>query len=145
MYLYIAAPLCCESEKSFNLKLNDFVKSSGHTTYLPQLDGGVMSDFVKAGMNEEQVRKKLFELDVFKMKECEGVLILLDGRTIDEGACFELGYMFSVGKICFGFKTDSRSFIRGKNNLMLDGALEVILYNWDDLKQYLTNLNQKQK
>lgn len=143
MYLYIAAPLCCESEKSFNLKLNDFVKSTGHITYLPQLDGGVMSDFVKAGMNEEQVRKKLFELDISKMNECNGILLLLDGRTIDEGACFELGYMFSLGKTCFGFKTDSRSFIRGKNNLMLDGALETILYNWDDLKQYLEILNQK--
>ena len=140
MYIYIAGHLCCESEKTFNLKLNDFVKSFGFKTYLPQLDGGVMSDFVKQGMNEEEIRVKLFELDVSKMNECDCILINLDGRSIDEGACFELGYMFALNKHCFGFKTDSRSFIRGKNNLMIDGALKCILYTWDELHNYLKNL-----
>ncbi|MCX6220144.1 MAG: nucleoside 2-deoxyribosyltransferase [Bacteroidia bacterium] len=143
MYIYIASPLCCECEKSFNLKLNDFVKSFGYKTYLPQLDGGVMTDFVNQGMEENKIREKLFELDVSKMNDCDCILINLDGRTIDEGACFELGYMYSLKKTCFGFKTDSRSFIRGKNNLMIDGALETILYDWEELKLYLTNINKK--
>jgi len=140
MLIYIAASLCCEAEKDFNVKLNDFIKSLGHTTYLPQLDGGVMSDFVKQGLNEDEVRQKLFILDVSKMKESDCILVSLDGRTIDEGACFELGYMFALNKICVGFKTDSRSLIRGKNNLMIDGALGRILYAWDELKEYLLDL-----
>lgn len=143
MYIYIASPLCCESEKTFNLKLNDFIKSMGFKTYLPQLDGGVMTDFVKQGMDENDIRKKLFELDVSKMKECDCILINLDGRAIDEGACFELGYMYSLNKKCIGFKTDSRSFIRGKNNLMIDGALEETLYSWKDLENYLLKLKSK--
>jgi nucleoside 2-deoxyribosyltransferase len=143
MYLYIAASLCSESEKTFNLKLNDFVKSFGIKTYLPQLDGGVMSDFVKQGMDENTVRKELFLLDVNKMNECDAILISLDGRTIDEGAAFELGYMYSNQKLCFGFKTDSRSFIRGKNNLMIDGALIKILYTWEELTEYLNTLKGK--
>lgn len=140
MYVYIAAPLCCEGEKSFNLKLNEFVRQLGIQTYLPQLDGGVMSELVAQGHGEEETREMLFQLDVAKMDECDTILLLLDGRSVDEGACFELGYMYSRGKRCVGFKTDSRSFIRGRNNLMLDGALEEILYDWQALRSYLLNM-----
>lgn len=133
----MASPLCCNSEKEYNLKLNDFVKSYGHSTYLPQLDGGVLSEFVKQGFDEDTIRKKLFDLDVLKMTECDSILINLDGRSIDEGACFELGFMSALGKACFGLKTDSRSFIRGRNNLMIDGALQNLFYDWNSLGKYL--------
>ena len=143
MYIYIASPLCCESERTFNLKLNEFVKSLGFKTYLPQLDGGLLTDLVKQGMDEDEIRKKLFQIDISKMKECDCILINLDGRTIDEGACFELGYMFALNKKCIAFKTDSRSSIRGKNNLMIDGALEAIFCSWEDLKEYLFSFKDK--
>jgi nucleoside 2-deoxyribosyltransferase len=143
MYIYIAAPLCSEAEKSFNIKLNNFIKKLGIKTYLPQLDGGIMSEIVATGEDEEKTRERLFNIDINKMKECDTILIVLDGRTIDEGACFELGYVCCLGKTCLGFKTDSRSFIRGKNNLMIDKSLEKIFYTWDSLKEYLTRSGKK--
>jgi nucleoside 2-deoxyribosyltransferase len=142
MYIYIAGPLCSEAEQSFNLKVNNFLKKNGFTTYLPQLDGGIMSEFVKNGFNENEIRQKLFSLDIDKMNDCDALLLLLDGRTIDEGACVELGYMYAKNKKCFGFKTDSRSFIRGKNNLMIDGCLTNISYSWEELKNYCLNIKE---
>ena len=139
MYIYIASPLCCNSEKEYNINLNNYVKSFGHKTYLPQLDGGLLSDLVRSGLNETEVRDKLFSLDLQMMNKCEAILLNLDGRAIDEGACFELGYMYSLGKSCIGIKTDSRSFIRGKNNLMIDGALSHLFYDWKTLGDFLIN------
>lgn len=143
MYIYIASPLCSEAERAFNIRVNDFILGLGFRTYLPQLNGGVMSDLVKQGYDEDVVRKKLFELDKDKMDECDALLLILDGRTIDEGACVELGYMYAKRKPCFGFKTDTRSFIRGKNNLMIDGCLDKINHSWNELKEYCLKLKGK--
>jgi nucleoside 2-deoxyribosyltransferase len=78
--------------------------------------------------------------DLETMRLCDCILINLDGRTVDEGACFELGYMYSMSKLCIGIKTDSRSLIRGKNNLMIDGALNHIFYDLDSLGIFISTL-----
>lgn len=142
MYIYIAGPLCSEAERQFNEDLNSFLHTIGIKTYLPQADGGFLDELIDKGVDEEEVRRSLFERDVNAMNSCDTLLIILDGRTIDEGACFELGYMYSKGKRCFGYKTDSRSYIRGKNNLMIDCALQTIVSSHNELKVYLENLKK---
>ena len=56
MYIYIASSLCSESEKEFNLKVNNYIESYGFKTYLPQLHGGILSDLVKQGLDENEIR-----------------------------------------------------------------------------------------
>ena len=137
MYIYIAAPLCSEAEREFNERLNSFLQRKGIKTYLPQVDGGFLDEMVHQGVDEDEARRLLFIKDLDAMHNCDTLLIVLDGRTIDEGACFELGFMYSKEKRCFGFKTDSRSYIRGKNNLMVDCALETIVTSFDELGHFL--------
>ena len=50
-------------------------------------------------------------------------LLVMDGRVIDEGACFELGYAYSRGKVCIGLKTDVRSLLPIGDNPMVECAL----------------------
>ncbi|MBL9175874.1 MAG: nucleoside 2-deoxyribosyltransferase, partial [Verrucomicrobiales bacterium] len=119
MYFYLAAALCSEAEKAFNMRLYKFVTDLGHTAYLPQLHAGTVTDLIRTGADENAIRRKIFDSDISFLHQCDSLLILLDGRTLDEGACFELGYMHALGKPCFGFKTDPRSCIRGKDNLMI--------------------------
>ena len=140
MYIYIAAPLCSEAERAFNIKVNSFLEAKGIRTYLPQSDGGFLDEMVGRGLDEDQSRLVLFNNDLNAMNECDTLLIILDGRTIDEGACFELGYMYGQGKRCFGYKTDSRSYIRGRNNLMIDGALERIISSLDELGNFVDQI-----
>jgi len=140
MYIYIAAPLCSEAERAFNSKVSAFLEAKGVMTYLPQSHGGFLDEMVGRGLDEEQSRRQLFNNDVSAMNKCDTLLIILDGRTIDEGACFELGYMYSQGKRCFGYKTDSRSYIRGRNNLMIDGGLERIVSSLDELGEFVQEL-----
>ncbi|MBQ1346933.1 MAG: hypothetical protein IIY65_02940, partial [Erysipelotrichaceae bacterium] len=56
MKVYIAAPLYCDYEKEYNLKIDTFLRENGFDTYLPQRDGGelaTMSDFID-GISKEQ-------------------------------------------------------------------------------------------
>ena len=136
MRIYIAAPLFSEGERNFNETIDIIARECGHETFLPQREGGCVADLPDMihGMPK---RKYLFHLDCEHMEWCDTVLFLFDGRVPDEGACFELGYCYAKGKRCIGYKTDARSFIDGFNNVMLDGALEVILHNPDELRAYL--------
>src|SRR5436309_13384124 len=71
----------------------------------------------------QQVRRRLFELDVSEVKACDLFICVLDGRVPDEGTCVELGMAYILGKQCIGYQTDSRRFALDYNNLMIENAL----------------------
>ena len=83
-------------------------------------------------------RKYLFKLDCAHMDWCDTILFLFDGRVPDEGACFELGYCYAMKKRCIGYKTDARCFIDGFDNVMLQGAPEIVLRNEDELRNFFS-------
>jgi nucleoside 2-deoxyribosyltransferase len=79
------------------------------------------------------------------MKKCDLILIVLDGRTVDEGAAFELGYVFAMGKPCYGLQTDVRRLLLTGNNPMLDCSLLQVFQDTEELihwaqKYTLTNV-----
>ena len=139
MKIYIAAPLFCEGERDFNEKVDAIVRECGHETYLPQRDGGLISELPET-IDGLPKRQYVFRLDCAHMDSCDAVLFLMDGRVPDEGACFELGYCYAKGKRCIGDKTDARSFIGGFDNVMLCGAPEIVLKNAQELKQFFSEL-----
>ena len=122
--IYIAAPLFSQIEREFNERVDNFVKDLGYTTYLPQRDGGVLTELIKGGMSMLNARKYLFEKDWDAVKWCDIVLVILDGRVPDEGACVEIGMGYALGKECIAYKTDLRSFISGEDNLMISGVIQ---------------------
>ena len=137
MKVYIAAPLFSDGERQFNEKIDKIIRSCGHETYLPQRDAGCVAALPDM-IDGKPKRKFLFQLDCEHMDWCDAVLFLFDGRVPDEGACFELGYCFARGKRCIGYKTDARSFIDGYDNVMLHGAIEVVLHNENGLREFFT-------
>lgn len=139
MKVYIAAPLFSEGERLFNNKIDAIIRACGHETFLPQRDGGCVAELpvLVDGIPKQNY---LFKLDCDHMDWCDTILFLFDGRVPDEGACFELGYCYAKGKRCIGYKTDVRSFIDGNDNVMLNGALEIVLHNEDELRDYFSNL-----
>ena len=107
MKIYIAAPLFCDGERSFNEKVDAIIRACGHETFLPQREGGCVADLPEM-IEGIPKRKYLFQLDCEHMDWCDAVLFLMDGRVPDEGACFELGYCYAKGKKCIAYKTDGR-------------------------------------
>jgi nucleoside 2-deoxyribosyltransferase len=85
-------------------------------------------------MPPEARRAAMFELDVAKVIACDVLLIVLDGRVPDEGACFELGVAYAEKrraqprKRLIGLQTDVRAaFLGAKLNPMLAVSLDVVV------------------
>lgn len=124
MKAYIAAPLFCDAEKAFNLRVDAAIRELGLDTFLPQRDGGEAAPLVRQGLDEDTIRRRLYELDCAAIAECEVFVFILDGRVPDEGGCVELGMARARGAACFGLQTDSRRFGgTDSNNLMIDYSL----------------------
>jgi nucleoside 2-deoxyribosyltransferase len=70
------------------------------------------------------------------------LLIVLNGRAVDEGAAFELGLAWSLGKLCFGFKDDFRQLVADGDNPMIQGALNTIFGSFDDLAAWATEFTE---
>ena len=130
--LYLAAPLFSESEKQYNRYLKDILQPY-FDVYLPQEDGKLLVDLVKNGMNADEAEKIVFCNDVDAIAESDVLLILLDGRAVDEGAAFELGYAYSLGKQCIGLQTDPRRLLLTGNNPMLKCAMTSVFESTESL------------
>lgn len=130
---YIAAPLFNEAEKTYNLTVDAALQAAGLATYLPQRDAGEGAAMVAAGADPVQVRQQLFTADVNAVRRCDLLVMVLDGRVPDEGACVELGLAHAWDKPCFGLQTDIRRFADQSNNLMIDSILKVIVPTVDRL------------
>jgi len=139
MKAYIAAPLFCDAEKAFNLQVDAAVRTLGLATFLPQRDGGEAAPLVRRGLDEDTVRRRLYELDCAAIAECPIFVFILDGRVPDEGGCVELGMARARGADCFGVQTDSRRFGgTDSNNLMIDYSLNGgIAHSIDELSVLL--------
>ena len=133
--LYLAAPLFSSSERSFNILLKNRL-SPLCKVYLPQEDGALMPNLLSSGMSVTQACKVVFKNDVDAIRQSELLLIVLDGRTVDEGACFELGMAYSLSKTCVGLQTDFRRLAPFGNNPMLTGSLSEVFPDVDKLLEW---------
>ena len=134
--IYLAGPLFSDAEKGFNIKIKKIL-SEKFDVFLPQEDGGLLVDLLADGVSEKEARRQIFDLDVKAMNEADIIFAILDGRTVDEGTVFELGYMFANGKTCYGLQTDPRRLLPGGNSPMIDGCLKQIFYSTDELLKWV--------
>ena len=141
--VYFAAPLFSEGEREYNLKLVNLIESYGYTVFLPQRDGFLAPEL--EGLTEEQKIKKIFDKDYEEVMSADIIVVLLDGRVPDEGACIELGIAYANKKRCYGIKSDARSVELDMDlNPMITGCFDKLFYNLngdaliEDLKAYLS-------
>lgn len=130
--IYLAAPLFSKAELSFNLELTEILEKY-LDVYLPQRDGGKVVDLVAKGVPVKDAYKFIFDRDLEALRNSHALLIVLDGRTIDEGAVFELGVAYSTGKCCVGIQTDPRRLLPLGNNPMVECALERVFLNTTEM------------
>jgi nucleoside 2-deoxyribosyltransferase len=130
--IYLAAPLFSRAELTFNLELTDILEKY-LDVYLPQRDGGKVVDLVEKGVPVKDAYKSIFERDLEALANAHALIIVLDGRTIDEGAVFELGFAFSTGKHCIGLQTDPRRLLPLGNNPMIECALEKVFSDTSEM------------
>ncbi len=130
--LYFAAPLFSEAERSYNKKVASQLELF-FDVFLPQENGGLFVDMIADGMKPSLAARTVFDIDLRALEKCDILLILLDGRTVDEGAAFELGIAYAKGKRCYGLQTDVRRLLPNGNNPMLEISLESIFASVEEL------------
>lgn len=105
--IYLASPLFSESERRQNEEIC-FILERWCDVFLPQRDGELIPQLIQRGHSREDAYRTVFDRDIAALRACDAVVLNLDGRTVDEGAAFELGFGYSQGKICVGFHNDVR-------------------------------------
>lgn len=136
--VYLAAPLFSDAERSFNVSVATRLEEWADI-YLPQRDGGLMSEMVTEGIESGVAACRVFKRDMDAIMQAQYLVAILDGRAIDEGVAFELGVAFSHAKRCVGLQTDSRRLASWGNNPMITGALELVFHSVDDLVSWIMN------
>ncbi len=136
--IYLAGPLFSRAEMNYNESIDKFLVESGFRTFLPQRDGHRLSDLLDDGTSIAEAMTKIFNLDLEEIQNCDVVVINLDGRIPDEGACVEAGYAYAIGKECIGLKTDSRSLMSDLDNPLIVGVLKNrIAHTFEELLDLL--------
>lgn len=138
MRVYIAGPLFNEMERSRNEEIAFLLEGLGHTTYLPQRDGGVFSEMVKRGVEVKEARSHILREDITALESADCIVCLLDGRVPDEGMCVELGIAHTLKKKCIGYRTDSRIAESGGMNIIVEGCLETIVDSREELVEFFS-------
>ena len=131
--IYIAGPLFSEAELCFNRAVKEILKKS-FDVYLPQEDGELLDNTIQTGGDVCAAIKRIFHADVAAIKRCDTILVILDGRTIDEGAAFELGVAYTLGKTCLGLQTDPRRLLKTGNNPMIAYPIEHVFSSLRELE-----------
>ena len=134
--IYIAAPLFSAAEREFNARLKASLLSCCDV-FLPQDDGDLLVDLIAAGVPAGHARERIFQRDIAAIDRCDIVLIVLDGRAVDEGAAFELGYGFARSKMCIALQTDPRRLLPTGNNPMIERPLEASFSSIDELAEWM--------
>ncbi len=122
MRIYFAGPLFSEAERDFNIKVAKALREEGFDVFLPQ-ENSQVDEIPDTDEKRRRLLNGFFTKDIEAIDSSDILLIVMDGRVPDEGACFELGYAYARGKICVGLKTDSRVSEMGTDNAMLVGSL----------------------
>ena len=138
--IYLAAPLFSEAELSFNSCLTNRLEKVVDV-YLPQRDGGRLVDLIGEGVTPKHAYTCIFERDMEALRECDALVIVLDGRTVDEGAAFELGIAYSYRKPCVGYQSDPRRLLPVGNNPMIECALETVFDDAAHLAEWARRLS----
>lgn len=142
--IYLAAPLFNEQERSWNRALRNALASFADV-FLPQEDGALLVELIKAGLPYPEARARIFASDLKALERIDLIVAVLDGRSIDEGVAFELGVAFALGKLCWGLKTDDRVLLRTGDNPMIEGALGRCFSSLPELISALSELSRSRR
>jgi hypothetical protein len=124
----------CQGE-CLNLRDNSLLSTTRQLFGISTTDLAIST--TPSGVPVAEAKQRVFDVDTRAIRQCDVLVIVLDGRSVDEGACFELGFAFGIGKACVGLKTDVRSLFSFGDNPMIEAALQHIFFSDQELFDWL--------
>ena len=138
--LYLAAPLFSLAERTDNEKICR-VLERWCDVFLPQRDGELIPHLIQRGISKDDAYRVVFDRDVAAIRACDALIVNLDGRSVDEGASFELGLAYALGKLCVGYRTDVRVLLPWGLNPMIAVPLSRIFGCVEELEHWAKMLS----
>ena len=140
---YLAAPLLNDAERDFNVKIAALL-APFVDVFLPQRDGLLLKDLVADGQSIHDARTTVYRRDVKAIENADILVAVLDGRTVDEGVSFELGYARALNKSCIGLKTDDRSLLpNGDNPMIVIGCHHICTSEMELIETVMNHANKQ--
>ena len=136
--LYVAAPFFSEAESKYNLAIKKVLEPS-FRVFLPQESGCLMSEMINSGVEVKAAAERVYQTDIRAIQECDVLLIVLNGRAIDEGAAFELGFASAIERSCFALQTDTRFAHAWGNNPMITASVRRVFRSLSELQDWALN------
>lgn len=99
--IYVAGPLFTSGERWYLEAIDSLCQEAGFATYLPHRDAGLCPSSGEGG-------KFFFTEDLKKLDLADLVVAVLNGREVDSGTAWELGYAFARGCPILGIYDDKR-------------------------------------
>lgn len=138
--VYCAGPLFNPAECREMGEIADIIDVYGvggniFKSFCPHRDGieyaGLGRFLTERGCDKVQgiVDRVIFAIDVYQVVTSDLMVINLNGRVADEGACMKMGLAFATSTPMVGFKTDIRSAAFGVDNPMLTMGLNLDIVN----------------
>lgn len=135
--VYCSGPLFSPEERAAMAEIAAVLQNAGFGTFLPQRDGlePVFLPFLNSPLNisalglSKLADRSVFRFDLHQLvNHCDVLVMNVNGRVPDEGACVEAGIAFALGKPVVLYKDDARTVFNGLDNAMLTGltAVEVV-------------------
>jgi nucleoside 2-deoxyribosyltransferase len=138
--LYLAAPLFSLAERTDNEKICRALER-WCDVFLPQRDGELVPHLIQRGISKDDAYRIVFDRDVAAIRSCDALVINLDGRSVDEGAAFELGLAHALGKPCVGYRTDVRVLLPWGINPMIAAPLSNVFGSVEELEHWAKMLS----
>lgn len=132
MKIYVAGPLCSESERKFMEELDRLCKKLKLQTFLPHRDAGLW----KGGVSV----KKIAEKDLKGFEKCDFMIANLNGFNVGAGTAFEMGIAFEKKLPIIAIKTDRPvSQSTEEISAIIAGAVKIT-DSFEELEKEMRNL-----
>ena len=138
--IYFASPLFSLAERMENERLCRALEQ-WCDVFLPQRDGELIPHLIQRGISKDDAYRLVFDRDVAAIRSCDALVINLDGRSVDEGAAFELGLAHALGKVCVGYRTDVRVLLPWGINPMISTPLSSTFACIEGLAEWAKNFS----
>ncbi len=131
--IYVAGPLFTEGERWLLERIDAVCREAGYETYLPHRDAGVF--------DRDSDSSFFFQQDLQRLQEADVVVAVLNGKDVDSGTAWELGYFYALGKrAVIGYLHDSRlPHPRAQLNPMIVNSLKTLVHDLESLAQSLSH------
>ena len=142
--IYCAGPLFNPKEREEMANIASALKEAGYLFFLPQEDGlefaRLLPYLTEKGISvsaaTHMLNMAIFSIDVFEIKNSQGIILNVNGRVPDEGAMVEAGIAWSLGKSVVIFKNDDRSLVEGCCNPLVMGLSNFeFVQSYDDIPE----------